>query len=115
MVLRYTTVGVALNKWSIVPVCFFHLCQFIFPWLQCRLVTKLFLWGEPLRSEEVLREACCGLYFKPDGHYMKIIVLFCNGREEILSFHSACQPQHFGVFFTDAKPKQSYEMRPEHT
>lgn len=80
--------------------CFFHLCQFIFPWLQCRLGTKLFLWGERLRSEEVLREVCCGLYFKPDGHYMKIRVLFCNGREEIYSASTLLVSLSTLVFFS---------------
>lgn len=76
---------VALNKWSIIPVFFFHLCQFIFHWFQCRIGTNPFLQGEPLRSEEVLWEVCCGLYLRPDRHYVKIRVLFCNGRGEMYS------------------------------
>lgn len=62
--------------------------------------------GRTLRSEEVLWEACCGLYFRLDEHCVKIRELFCNGREEIfIGFHCTCQPQLCGHFFTDAKLK----------
>lgn len=87
-------------------VSFIPASWFILLWLQQGLGT------EPLRTKEALWEAC----FRPDEHCVKIRELFCNGREEIVfGFHSSCQPQLCGDFFTDAKLTQSYETRPEHT
>lgn len=107
--------GVALINGLSYLFClvFFHPCQLVYLALaSAGAGSRTISVGRTLRSEEMLWETCCGLYFRPDEHCVKIRELFCNGREEIvIGFHSACQPQLCGDFFTDAKLKQSHEMR----
>lgn len=117
--MRYPSVGVALINGLSYLFClgFFHSCQLVYLALaSAEAGSRAISARRTLRNEEVLWEACCGLYLRPDECCVKIRELFCSGREEIvIDFHSTHQPQLCGDFFTDAKLKQSCEVSPEHT
>lgn len=114
----YPSVGVVLINSLSYLFClvffFIPFSWFILLWLQQGWEQNYFC----RENTEKWRDAMGSVLWpvlRPDEWCVKIRELFCNGREEIfIGFRSACQPQLCGDFFTDAKLKQSYEMRPDH-